>query len=276
MDLPDGTRHGPVAPDAVGFRRARDVSVPSFEQREFSIMRRAHVLRGFVGICGLLAVVPAFGQQAPQGNAPAPTAPAAKVAAPDRAALEKAFEEQLSGCALVGTFTVDGNNKGDPKEERYEISKITKVKDDYWLFLARIKYGNNDVTVPITLKVLWAGDTPVISLTDVAIPGLGTFTSRTMFYGDRYAGTWQHGKVGGLMFGRIEKLPAAGTNEPKPEGKPTSKPEAKPEGKPAPKPKAKPEGKPVPKPEAKPEGKPPVKPETPQKTPAVPNEKGAP
>ena len=26
-----------------------------------------------------------------------------------------------------------------------------------------------------------------------------------LFYENRYAGTWQHGKVGGHMFGRIEK-----------------------------------------------------------------------
>jgi hypothetical protein len=27
-----------------------------------------------------------------------------------------------------------------------------------------------------------------------------------MFHGDRYAGTWQHGKSGGLMFGKIETV----------------------------------------------------------------------
>jgi hypothetical protein len=41
---------------------------------------------------------------------------------------------------------------------------------------------------------------------DFAIPTLGTFTARVFFYGNRYAGTWQHDKVGGHMFGRIEKL----------------------------------------------------------------------
>ena len=44
-----------------------------------------------------------------------------------------------------------------------------------------------------------------ISLTDLAVPTLGTFTARVIFHGDRYAGTWQHGNVGGHMFGRIEK-----------------------------------------------------------------------
>jgi hypothetical protein len=28
---------------------------------------------------------------------------------------------------------------------------------------------------------------------------------RLFFHGDRYAGTWQHGAIGGHMWGRIEK-----------------------------------------------------------------------
>ncbi|MEX1094448.1 MAG: hypothetical protein WED34_00270 [Planctomycetales bacterium] len=117
---------------------------------------------------------------------------------------ERAFAEKLSGATLVGRFTIDGKAEQAPKAERYEISKVSKLRDDYWVFNARVKYGDKDVTVPITLKVLWAGDTPMISMTDLAIPGLGTFTCRVFFYGDRYAGTWQHGDVGGHLFGRIE------------------------------------------------------------------------
>ena len=37
------------------------------------------------------------------------------------------------------------------------------------------------------------------------LPGLSTFTVRVFFYGDRYAGRWQHGAVGGHLSGRIEK-----------------------------------------------------------------------
>lgn len=130
---------------------------------------------------------------------------------------EQRFAEQLSGVALVGTYTVDGQKNDQPlKAERYEISKVSKLRDDYWVFNARIKYGDVDATVPLTLKVLWAGDTPVLSLTDLTIPGVGTFTARVLFYGDRYVGTWQHGKVGGHMFGKIEKL-AAQPGEPKAE-----------------------------------------------------------
>ena len=56
------------------------------------------------------------------------------------------------------------------------------------------------------LPVKWAGDTPVISLTNKAIPGFGTFTARVMFYGDEYAGTWSGGSHGGLMWGKIVKI----------------------------------------------------------------------
>ena len=138
-------------------------------------------------------------------------------AAPDRAALEKQFSKRMSNSALVGRFTVAGKaDEKPPRPERYELESVTKLKGDYWVFLARIKYGKNDVKVPITLKVLWAGDTPVISLTDLTIPGMGTFTARVLFYGDRYVGTWQHGKAGGHMWGRIEKAKAKDDKNEKP------------------------------------------------------------
>jgi hypothetical protein len=78
--------------------------------------------------------------------------------------------------------------------------------EDLWQFSARIKYGDKDVTLPIPIEVKWAGKTPVISLDNVTIPQLGTFSSYVVIDGDKYAGTWTHGEVSGHMFGRIEKL----------------------------------------------------------------------
>ena len=125
----------------------------------------------------------------------------------DRAELEKRFSERMSNVVLTGHFTVTGKEAEQPlKPETYEIESVTKTQGDYWTFLVRIKYGDKDVRVPITLKVLWAGDTPMVSLTNLAIPGLGEgFTSRVLFYDDKYAGTWQHGDVGGHLFGTIKK-----------------------------------------------------------------------
>jgi hypothetical protein len=120
---------------------------------------------------------------------------------------EQAFSQKMQNCVLVGTFTVDGQTEGDPlKPERYEIESAVKAAGDLWVFTVRIKYGKLDTKLPVTVPLLWAGETPMVSLTDASIPGLGEgFSARVLFHDDRYAGTWQHGKVGGHMFGRIEK-----------------------------------------------------------------------
>ena len=81
-----------------------------------------------------------------------------------------------------------------------------KLNDTVWIFNARIQYGDKDVTVPVPMKVEWAGDTPVASMTDMPVPGLGTFTARVIFFRNRYAGTWQHGdEAGGHLFGTFAK-----------------------------------------------------------------------
>lgn len=137
------------------------------------------------------------------------------------AAREKAFVEQMSNCVLIGSFTVDGKSDGDPlKEERYEIDSVASAGGDLWIFMTRVKYGKIDTKLPITVPVKWAGETPMVSLTNATLPGLGSeFSARVLFHDNRYAGTWQHGKVGGHMFGRIEKREAPPTN---PETKPAT------------------------------------------------------
>jgi hypothetical protein len=59
--------------------------------------------------------------------------------------------------------------------------------------------------VPLVIPVKWAGDTPVISVTDLSIPGAGTYTARVMIYRDQYAGTWSGVDCGGHLWGRIER-----------------------------------------------------------------------
>ena len=93
---------------------------------------------------------------------------------PAQQELEKQFQESMAGVVLKGHFTVNGRE--GLREETYTIEKVTQMPGDYWLFHARIQYGGKDVTVPVPVKLLWAGDTAVVSLTDATIPGLGTFT----------------------------------------------------------------------------------------------------
>jgi hypothetical protein len=122
---------------------------------------------------------------------------------------EKQFSESLRSASLVGFFTVEGRSGRPAEEDRYDISSVEKVGEDRWRFNVRMRHGSFDVTMPVVVPVKWVDDTAMVTLTDWEIPRLGTFTCRVVFHGDRYAGTWQHGKVGGLMYGRIEKQPAA-------------------------------------------------------------------
>lgn len=140
---------------------------------------------------GLFAADPA---PAPQGD--------------PQALLEQKFAESMTNAVLVGRFTIDGDDK-PPKTERYTILSAKKVAGDLWLFNARIQFGSKDVTLPLPIPVKWAGDTPVISVTDMGVTGIGTYTARVLIYEDRYAGTWSGSPThGGTLFGRIEH-PAA-------------------------------------------------------------------
>jgi len=88
-------------------------------------------------------------------------------------------------------------------EDRYTLGKVKKLQGDLWSFEARIQYGDHDVTLPLALPVKWAGDTPVISVSNVAFPGLGTYSARVVVDHGWYAGTWYGGTHGGHLFGRI-------------------------------------------------------------------------
>lgn len=125
---------------------------------------------------------------------------------------EEKLVEFLDNCKLIGHFTIDRRG-GNGSEEAYTISKCEKLpaKDMYRL-TAKIKYGTTEAEVPLEIKIVWAENTPVMILDNFWVPGMGTFSSRVMFHGKRYAGTWQHGdvndekQIGGLMFGRVEQI----------------------------------------------------------------------
>lgn len=120
---------------------------------------------------------------------------------------ERDFVERMRNVTLVGTFTVAGSENRAPEADRYEISSVQKVGENSWRFNARMDCcgAMGQSGIPIVVPMHFVGDTPVIMMTDTSVPGIGSFTVRLFFYGDRYAGTWQHGTVGGHMSGRIEK-----------------------------------------------------------------------
>ena len=120
------------------------------------------------------------------------------------------FREKMQGVRFSGFFTMTGKDV-PPMEETYEIQSVQKFgEEDLWIFTARVKYGNKDVVLPIPLPVKWVGNVPVITMKDLAIPGLGTFSAHVVIDGNKYAGTWAHGKVGGHLYGTIEKMQKEG------------------------------------------------------------------
>ena len=113
----------------------------------------------------------------------------------------------LSGVKFVGTFTVSGNAERPPEPESYYILSAEKMDDgDWWKLTARIKYSTHDVTIPMAMEIKWAGETPVITVDQMLVPGLGTFDARVLIRKGSYAGTWAHDDIGGQLFGRLEKM----------------------------------------------------------------------
>jgi hypothetical protein len=118
---------------------------------------------------------------------------------------ERQFADRMREVSLVGSFTIAGRDDRPPRAERYDISSVEKVGADRWRFNANMQCCGINGAVPVVVPLRWVGDTPMIMMTDTSLPGIGTFTVRLFFYDDCYAGTWQHGELGGHMSGRIEK-----------------------------------------------------------------------
>jgi hypothetical protein len=137
-----------------------------------------------------------------------------------QAKLDAALSKMLSGATLEGSFTNTGAG-GDPTKlarDKYTLGQVKKVSGDVWEIPARIQYSGKDFTLPIALPIRWAGDTPVVTVDDLPLPGFGTVSARVMFFGGHYAGYWKHGDHGGSMFGVIhpaeKELPKTKTSSP--------------------------------------------------------------
>lgn len=131
--------------------------------------------------------------------------------AKSQADLETALSKMLSGATLEGSFTNTGGRDGDRlRTDKYTLGEVKKLEGKMWMIQAKIQYRNsNAVMVPLPLPIEWAGDTPVIVVDNLTIPGMGTFSARVMFFDDHYAGYWKHGDRGGNMFGIVRRADVA-------------------------------------------------------------------
>jgi hypothetical protein len=121
--------------------------------------------------------------------------------------LNESLKRFLTQITFRGHFTTDkkGSENELPKQDEYTITSATHVSGDYWLLTSRMQYRDIDITLPVPVVIRWAGTTPVITLEEVTLPGMGTFSSRVLIHKNRYTGTWQHGDVGGHLFGTLSK-----------------------------------------------------------------------
>ena len=118
--------------------------------------------------------------------------------------LEAQFTATLTQATLKGRWcAIKDGQLGPEQEDKYNILGVSKIGGDIWLINARIQYGTNDIVAPIPVHVKWAGDTPVIVLDKVGIPGAASYSARVLIYEKTYAGTWSGGDHGGLLNGVI-------------------------------------------------------------------------
>ncbi|HNO78916.1 MAG TPA: hypothetical protein PKN33_12730 [Phycisphaerae bacterium] len=189
--------------------------------------------RKLIGCVGLVAVFAlgvmqyTLADEPPKEKPPvAKDAPKEKPDAPKDSAAgnmnarEKAFAEMLTGAVMEGTWRMTYFDKpgeemklGEAKSDRYEIVSAVKSGDDDWVITARIVYADRDVNLPVPVKVVWADDTPMITLTELNMPILGTYSARVIFHHGFYSGVWYGAGYGGVMSGQMTKSPSSDTSK---------------------------------------------------------------
>ena len=119
--------------------------------------------------------------------------------------LEAKFKATMTKATMSGRWCGIKDGKLTPeKEDKYTIVSVNKLGGEAWIIQSRIQYGDKDFTVPIPVLVKWAGDTPVITVDGMAMPGgKMAYSARVIVYDKTYAGTWSGGDHVGLMNGVI-------------------------------------------------------------------------
>ena len=118
--------------------------------------------------------------------------------------LEARFKTTLTKATMAGRWcAIKDGALGPEKEDKYTIIGVTKMSGDMWVINARIQYNQKDMVAPIPVQVKWAGDTPVIIVEKLPMPGGGTYSARVLVFEHTYAGTWSGGDHGGLLNGII-------------------------------------------------------------------------
>jgi hypothetical protein len=120
-------------------------------------------------------------------------------------ALEAKFKETMTGATMSGqTTALKDGALGASREDKYSIVSVEKGSGSSWTINAQL----HGAVVPIPVQVKWAGDTAVIIVDNLQVPGANaygasSYSARVMIYEHTYAGTWSGGDHGGLLTGVI-------------------------------------------------------------------------
>jgi hypothetical protein len=154
-------------------------------------------------VAGLLLAVCSFAQEKKEVEASPKIQPSLAVLSP--AELEAKFSAMLTNATLSGRWAaLKEGALGEENEDKYHIVRVAKISGDSWVVHAKLKYNDREFIAPLPVKVRWAGDTPVMIVDNLAMPG-GTrsYSARVMFYEHTYSGTWSGGDHGGMLYGTI-------------------------------------------------------------------------
>jgi hypothetical protein len=130
-----------------------------------------------------------------------------KQKAPSQEELEAKFKTMLTKAFLSGRWSPVENGVlgAEKKEDKYEIVSASKVNGDQWVVKAKMKYGQNEVVIPIPVTVKWSGETPMLIVNNLSMGRDRSYSARVLFFDGTYSGSWNSSAgYGGVLYGTVE------------------------------------------------------------------------
>ena len=118
---------------------------------------------------------------------------------------EERFKVLFTNATLSGRWAriKDGVLGEERAGDKYTIVSVVKRDGDNWTVNAKMKYGEKDLILPVPVRMKFSGDTAVLSVEDLGMPGGGTYTARLLIFERTYSGTWKDQRGGGMLYGTI-------------------------------------------------------------------------
>jgi len=166
------------------------------------------LIRFFIPI-GVAVWVGASAQASAQSQVTEPPKEAQKSASAANKPLpsdpEERFKALFTNVTLSGRWAriKDGLLGEERAGDKYTIVSVVKRDGDSWTVNAKMKYGEKELILPVPVRMKFAGDTAVLSVEDLGMPGGGTYTARLLIFERTYSGTWKDQRGGGMLYGTI-------------------------------------------------------------------------